>query len=290
MNKCYCPVCGSINHPKNKKCMVCGEKLKQMDQDLSRLVTGEAKGKVEGGIVSFILTFIQTHTYGVLLSITLVAVVVPNVLLANPHQGHEVTSKPSALMTTKVNKSGYADAKEIMNDFMKDLSLEENIEKYRYDTYFEVNQSMLNDRFNLFQNEIQKFHTNNQKYYIEYARHRYENASLPDVYKYGVGDAVNHEDIEGVEMMMVYTFICDDNICEDKEGVINAVFNPTNYFYFHFVKRDGNWYFYRASDDAAECLMDDTFYYYVHEGYVKRYPSIQESWEMQQKMEEQMNS
>ena len=100
MKYCYCPFCGTKNSVKNKKCVSCKKKIKEVDQDFMNLVTGSVQGKIEEGILSVILSFIKAHTYGVLLSITLIAVTVPNIVLANNKPKNIVQEKPWILTQT----------------------------------------------------------------------------------------------------------------------------------------------------------------------------------------------
>ena len=282
MQKCYCPSCGTINHPRNKRCMKCDSKLRPYDQDLAKFFYDQVEGDIRGGFVSAILTFLQTHTYGMVLTITFIAVVVPNVILANQGNGHNVTLKPSILLTQETNVKQYFSSKEMMLDFMKDLTSFKNLDNYLYENYFEVDQNKYHNNLDRLNGVLKEKEASNQDYYLEFARHRYENADQEEVYRYGVGIEEEYEYIEAVDMIMVYVYNCTNNECNGDEGINNSPNSPTDWFYLHFVKRNGVWYFYQISDDAADCLVDDTYYYYIKDGIESRYPSIQEAWEMQQ--------
>ena len=97
MKKCYCPSCGIVNNIKNKKCMKCDAKLKPYDEYLVKLLYNQVEGDIRGGIVSSILAFLKAHTYGVLFSITLLATVIPNIVIASK-QDHIVDTKPEILL------------------------------------------------------------------------------------------------------------------------------------------------------------------------------------------------
>ena len=282
MQKCYCPFCGTINHLRNKRCIKCDSKLKPYDQDLVRLIYDQAEGDIRGGIVSAILAFLQTHTYGMILTITLIAVVVPNVILTSQENGHNVTSKPSILLTQETNIKKYYTSKEIMLDFMKDLTSFKNLDDYLYENYFEIDKEKYHNNLDRLNEVLKKKEANNQDYYLEFARHHYENADQEEVYRYGVGIEEEYKYIEAVDMIMVYVYNCTDEECKGDEGINNSPNSPTDWFYLHFVKRNGNWYFYQISDDTADCLVDDEYYYYIKDGKESRYPSIKEAYEMQQ--------
>lgn len=97
MKACYCPSCGTINNPKNKRCMKCDSKLRPYDKDFIKIIYDQVEGDIRGGIVSSILAFLQAHTYGVALSITLIAVIVPNIVLTS-RQTNVVDKKPEILL------------------------------------------------------------------------------------------------------------------------------------------------------------------------------------------------
>ena len=279
MNRCYCPICGSINSFKNKRCMKCDSRLRPWDKDLEFLITNQLEGDIRGGIVSAVLTFLKSHLYGVVLSITLIAVIVPNVILTSQENGHNVTLKPRILLTQEKNTKKYATSKEMMVDFMKDLTTSKDLNNYLYENYFEVDKTKYHNNLDKLKNVLENKEANNQDYYIEFARHHYENANQEEVYQYGVGIEEEYKYIEAVDMIMVYVYNCLNKECKGDEGINNSPNSPTDWFYLHFVKRNGNWYFYQVSDDAADCLVDDTFYYYLKDGKESRYPSIKEAWE-----------
>ena len=107
MKTCYCPSCGTINHFKNKRCMKCDSKLKPYDSDLIKLISDQAEGDIRGGIVSLILEFLKAHTYGIVFSITLVAVIVPNIALASK-KTTIVDKKPDILLTNQCISKKFA--------------------------------------------------------------------------------------------------------------------------------------------------------------------------------------
>ena len=283
MTKCYCPSCGTINNPKNRKCMKCEAALRPYDKDFKKLFLDQVEGDVRGGIVSSILAFLQAHTYGMVLSITLVAVVVPNIVLSNIDSAHEVTSKPEVLLNTKTSTSGYASSGDLMNDFMKGLSSNGNIDRYLYENYFDVDSTVFNNRLDLFYQVIENENNKNEAYYLEYFKyHNYKNADQNEAYREGLGNTIDYHLIEEIDVLSVYVVRCIDAACTGYEAINNPPESPIDRFYFTFVKRDGEWYFYRISDSMAEALVDDTFYYYLKDGVATRYPSMKEAWEMQQ--------
>ena len=100
MEKMYCPHCGEENNKKDKKCRKCLNRLHIKDHRWLEFFFGEAKGEIEGNIVSYIQIFFQKYFYGV---VVVLSVVVSGTLIATfkpePVASYEVVTKPQEFQT-----------------------------------------------------------------------------------------------------------------------------------------------------------------------------------------------
>ncbi len=277
MNKCYCIHCGVINDSKRKKRTSCHKRLRPFDKDLEFLITDNLDGELRGSIVNAVLTFIKSHMYGVILSITLVSVVVPNIILAK-NDAQKVVEKPSVLLSNE-NAGGYSDYKVLFKDLLVSLDKKEDISKYRYTTYYDIGNTELEDRYDYYVRQIEYLENTNEEYFLEYIRGKYEDVNEDDVRKYGIGNENLYNDIEDVELYYVYLMPCYGDDCHDQ---VDYGMSPIDLYYFNFVKRDGKWYFLRVSPDTAENLPDDKDYGYILNGVIHKYPSMEEEYELEQ--------
>ena len=264
MNKCYCPFCGTINLLKNKRCMKCDCKLKPYDQDLAKLLYDQVEGDIRGGLVSSILAFLQAHTYGMILTITLIAVVVPNVILASQGNEHNVTSKPEVFVST-LSSRGYESLESLYLDFLSDLEQKNSLEKYRYDSYYEVDESKLGDRLTSFF-ESENSLLPNHPYYVKFISSAFDFSNPDEEYQLNPLDESIAKQIDDLKMLHVYLLDCEGN-CEYSIEHGSA---PFEMFYFQFVKRDYKWYFLKVGYESSGYEIDPSFQGYILNGDLHR--------------------
>lgn len=147
MKKCYCPSCGIVNNIKNKKCMKCDAKLKPYDEYLVKLLYNQVESDIRGGIVSSILAFLKAHTYGVLFSITLLATVIPNIVIASK-QDHIVDTKPEILLINQCIP------KKFEHDYTYVYETNEECLKEGYNAFYEITEHVNENVFTFGCDEI----------------------------------------------------------------------------------------------------------------------------------------
>lgn len=271
MNKCYCIHCGVINDSKRKLCSSCHKRLRPYDKDFEYLITDNIDGEIRGSIVSTILAFIKSHMYGVILSITLVSVIVPNIVLSN--KGNTVVEKPGVLLSSEFRSGEYNNYQDLFKDFLVSLDKKEDISKYRYSTYYDLGGIELEDRYNFYLSQREYFADNDEPFFLEYIRTKNETSNQDEVKREAIGEESLYNDIEDVQTYYIYLMPCYGDDCHEHVDVGTA---PLDMFYFNFVKRDGKWYFLRVSYDVAESLPDDKDYGYILRGEIHKYPSMEE--------------
>ena len=167
MNKCYCIHCGVINDSKRKICSVCHKRLRPYDKDFEYLITDNIDGEIRGNIVNAILLFIKSHMYGVILSITLVSVIVPNIILSK-NDSNTVVERPAILLGNEDNNDGYNNYQDLFKDLLVSLDKKEDISKYRYSTHFDLGGIELEDRYDFYLSQTKYFEDNDEAYFLEY--------------------------------------------------------------------------------------------------------------------------
>ena len=115
---CYCIYCGRKYDINEKKCTNCHKKLKQKDTEvidyIKEKLTDKVKGDVTDNIFDIIKNFIKRHSWGMVLTVTVVGVITANVVVSHSDDEKIVYSKPDIINVTK-----YSDPSVLMNDFIK---------------------------------------------------------------------------------------------------------------------------------------------------------------------------
>lgn len=138
MKKCYCIHCGYKNSIKNKYCQHCHKKLKEKDHALYHYIfeqsVDDMKDNVISSIVDKIKFFIKKYLYGVIISLTIIASVVTNIVIRNSNDEYITHDKP--IFNENVTKYTSSDA--LLEEFkraylQKDLN---TLYALMYDTNF----------------------------------------------------------------------------------------------------------------------------------------------------------
>ena len=115
---CYCIYCGRKYDINEKKCTNCHKKLKQKDTEvidyIKEKLTDKVKGDVTDNIFDIIKNFIKRHSWGMVLTVTVVGVITANVVVSHSDDEKIVYSKPDIINVTK-----YSAPSVLMNDFIK---------------------------------------------------------------------------------------------------------------------------------------------------------------------------
>ncbi len=102
----YCWFCGTENDSKRKKCISCGEKLKEKDHPVFVWLFGEIKGEIGDNVLSYICellsSFFQLHLYGVTIGLAIAFSVVSSVLNFTEPENVEITTNEYALPAEEV--------------------------------------------------------------------------------------------------------------------------------------------------------------------------------------------
>ena len=100
----YCIHCGSENKKNQIKCRVCQNNINEMDENIKNYFYGEIEGNISDSIKNLIIAFIKKHLYGVLLTLTVVSVTIPNILKDDSKSNPKiVNSRPTIIK--EVNSS-----------------------------------------------------------------------------------------------------------------------------------------------------------------------------------------
>ena len=222
MRKCYCIHCMTVNDTHDKVCKKCGETLRPVDQQLKEFAYGETQSYIEDEIKGKFTDL-------------LINIVAPNA--AEVPSDKIVTERPSVF-----SGSNYTDLQSITEDFLSDVYLGKNTDKYRYHTYYQVNEDVLQDNYDVFYQSSQLIHSR-YPYYLNFILQKYPNDF--------------HDSKE-----KIYNQYSDPETAD--EGV-----KP--YYHLSFVKRDSNWYLLKVAKDTSDVISDPTYLGYINENGLKVY-------------------
>ena len=287
--KRYCINCGYEDNHHKLKCPNCGHMINEIDENLKYLINDKISGMTSDKIIDVIKEFIKSHLYGITLTISLIAAVVPNIVLSNNMHKNETSN----IITQKIN---YDDFDLISKDLLVSISKNENLDKYRYGTYYPVNNNALDDNYDNFVKAYDYVKSLNIDYYIlfnlqiygdellhatkEELYTKYKDTILVEniystqrsIYELAITDESIFDDIEDVKNLYVSFCKCPNKECDVKPWEDVYIEDEIDTFYhFSFVKRDGKWYFLKVAKHEAATMPDDKYLGVVYNGIYKKY-------------------
>lgn len=289
MTKRYCINCGYEDNHHKIKCPNCGHIINDIDENLKYLINDKIENMTSDKIIDVIKEFIKSHLYGVTLTITLIAVVIPNMILSNNMHKNEVNN------TKIVEKINYQDFDSISKDLLISISKNENLDKYRYGTYYPVNNNALKDNYNNFVKAYDYVKSLNIDYYILFNLQIYGDELLHStkeelyskyskdiadsiyntqrsIYELAITDESIFNDIEDVKNLYVSFCRCQNEECIQRPWEdVYIEDNIATFYHFSFVKRDGKWYFLKVAENEAATMPDDKYLGVVYNGIYKKY-------------------
>ncbi len=295
MNKCYCINCGTLNNKDDLKCTNCHKVLEPVDDLLKTFLKDKTKDKVKDKVIDttrdFLINFIKTHIYGIVMSVTIIGSVVGNIISSPVPNKNIVSKRPSI-----ISKLSYDDYDGIIKDVLTSIDLNEDISKYRYGTYYKVNNDKLDDYYGDFERDLKRVRDNNIRYYLLFnlqyysydmvhywnledfiKEHKDEQVSNEyyelhnAMYKLAVTDESLYHVVDDVKNLYVSIMNCEDEECSPNPNSYNRVEGTNNYYHFTFVKRDGSWYFLKAAEDEVSTMPDSNFLGAVYKGKYSRF-------------------
>lgn len=297
MRKCYCIHCMTVNDTHDKVCKKCGETLRPVDQQLKEFVYGETQSYIEdeikGKFTDLLIQFIKSHIYGIVVSISVVTMVVINIVAPNAAEVPSdkiVTERPSVF-----SGSNYTDLQSITEDFLSDVYLGKNTDKYRYHTYYQVNEDVLQDNYDFFYQSSQLIHSR-YPYYLNFILQKYPNDfhdSKEKIYNQ-YSDPETADSFYGIQQENIKNAVTDRSLLDDLDEIkivaidfckcVNAECTGTPwecerftdegvkpYYHLSFVKRDSNWYLLKVAKDTSDVISDPTYLGYINENGLKVY-------------------
>ena len=289
MKKRYCINCKYEDNHHKLICPNCGHMINDIDENIKYLVNDKISNMTGDKILDVILEFIKSHLYGITLTITLIAVVIPNAILSNNMHKDEVNN------IKIVEKTNYKDFDSIVKDILVSVYNREDLTKYRYSNYYKVNNKVLDDNYNNFIKAYDYVKSLNIDYYLLFNLQVYSDELLhstkeelyskydevtadsiystqKSIYELAITDESIFNDIEDVKNLYVSFCKCQSNNCNEIPW--NDIYiddNIDTFYHFSFVKRDGNWYFLKVAKHEASTMPDDKYLGIVHNGIFKKY-------------------
>lgn len=288
MKKRYCTNCGYEDNHHKLICPNCGHIINDIDENIKYLVNDKISNMTGDKILDIILEFIKSHLYGITLTITLIAVIVPNIIINNNMHKDEISTK-------LVKKIDYKDFDSIVKDILISTYNRENLDKYRYSTYYAVNKNELDDNYDNFIKAYDYVKSLNIDYYLlfnlqiygdellhstkEELFNKYDEVTANDIYdtqrsiyEYAITDESIFNDIEDVKNLYVSFCKCQNKNCNELPWNDIYIEDKIDTFYhFSFVKRNGKWYFLKVAKHEAATMPDDKYLGVVHNGIFKKY-------------------
>lgn len=120
MEKIYCIHCGKVNDSSNKYCSYCHKRIKEKDRVLYDYIFDQTKDDIKDNVISTIFDkikyFLKKYLYGIILSITVVAGIVSNIVVRNNYS-EVVDAKPNFIPRAIVKYSSPNDLMEAFNNY-----------------------------------------------------------------------------------------------------------------------------------------------------------------------------
>lgn len=294
MNKCYCVHCGTENKKEDFKCRACEKVLEPVDELLTTFLKTQTKDKVKDKIIDttkdYIIAFIKSHIYGIVMSITIISGVVANVISSPVPKENIVESKPDV-----INKLDYKEYEGIIKDVLVSINLNKDITKYRYGTYYKVNNDKLDDYYYRFERDLNEVKKSNTRYYLlfnlqyysydmihywnledfikEYKDEQLGNEFYElhnEMYKIAVSDEEIFPYVEDVRNLYVTIMKCEDENCTPNPNSYDYL-GSERYYHFTFLKRDGSWYLLKLAETEVSTMPDSNFLGSVYNGEYQRF-------------------
>lgn len=291
MDKCYCIHCGVENKKKSIKCKACHKLLRPVDELVLDLVKDKFVDESKESITNFIINFIKTHIYGIVLTITIITSVVASSVVDDIPSDKVVSERPVV-----INKINYSDYEGVMKDTLVALTSNQGIDKYRYGTYYKVNESKIDDHLSEFMNDLDKVKSSNKRYYllfnlqvytedmvhytkIEQFMDKYKDEVLAnefynlhnDMYALAISDEAIYPYVEDVKNLYVTICECKDDACTPNPFLDDLIEGTKTFYHFTFLKRDGSWYLLKLASEEVATMPDSSFLGAVYNGNYQRF-------------------